>query len=161
MKPLDQIDRDETKGNCYWAALEFIKNPPGLPDGVPSPVLDDVRLIHGEILKNEKLVRHAWIEVGENVYDYSNKMRLIRRKETYYPISKSRPFNRREADAILMHFFLREGKYPIGYWGMFTDEQVSEYLSSYVESEGPFAKNVQFCDLTDISDHEMTLFPNH
>ncbi len=65
MKPLDQTDRDWTKGNCYWVALEFLKDSETLTRLGKLPESARVSLVHGEIVIGGNTFRHAWIEVGQ------------------------------------------------------------------------------------------------
>lgn len=70
----------KTRGDCYQASGHLI--------------MDDSNflLCHGNVLGRGKIkgkrIGHAWCEVGDVIFDFSNGKQKILRKETYYKIGK-------------------------------------------------------------------------
>ncbi len=145
--PLDEMNRDWTKGNCYFIALEFIKDSDELAAKGAfgnSPV---IQLVHGLVRQVpgdslSQTIRHAWIEVNhEHVIDASNggieKMSVF----DYHRMRGSqvkRRFSRTEADAII-------SSGPDGlYWGDYSDEQVSICMTNYSSASSAFSNGLVF-----------------
>ena len=67
------------KGDCYAAAgqlaLEFIRGK-----------FPKAELVHGVVLNSSDYMPmgHAWVEVGNKVYDYSNGRKIVESKSNYY-----------------------------------------------------------------------------
>ena len=73
------------KGDCYVAngrlALDTLR---GL--GPLKRYKDKVTLVHGVVLNNKDYepMGHAWVEVGNTIYDYSNGQKIKKSKLFYY-----------------------------------------------------------------------------
>lgn len=69
-------------GDCYeWAASFMVKLPEAARDGF--------RLCHGVVTGNAPPVvgvrfGHAWVEVGDTVFDFANGKQTVTRRERYY-----------------------------------------------------------------------------
>lgn len=80
------MDTQESKlGDCFEAALElFLKFSSDLPNGP--------KLVHGRVRGQGELCGvtfgHAWVEIGDVVFDYSNGGQLQMRKTQYYALGK-------------------------------------------------------------------------
>lgn len=82
---IDTLSCNEPEGNCYEAALElFLRFNTDLPTGP--------KLVHGRVHGQGRLkgisFGHAWVEVGDVVFDYSNGGKLIMRRDHYYQMGK-------------------------------------------------------------------------
>jgi hypothetical protein len=69
-------------GDCFEVAGKFILENPGLP----------ATLVHAMVTGQGKIsgirFSHAWVEIGDVVFDYSNGRRIVVRKEQYYKLGK-------------------------------------------------------------------------
>lgn len=82
---LDAQHELEAVGDCFEAALElFLNFHTDLPTGP--------QLVHGRVHGQGKLkgisFGHAWVEIGDIVFDYSNGGKLVMRKDDYYRLGK-------------------------------------------------------------------------
>lgn len=145
--PLDEVNRDWTKGNCYFIALEFMKDSNGLAEEGAFGGSAKVNLVHGLIRQIEsdqtsKMIRHAWVEINdEKVIDGSNGNSGWDELADYYSrkeAKKIRSFSRVEADAIV------STQEQIGYWGDYTDELVMACVAKYDPSNSYFSQEAVF-----------------
>ncbi|CAA6677370.1 MULTISPECIES: hypothetical protein [unclassified Lentimonas] len=153
--PLDQINRDWTKGNCYMAALEYIKKSP-TEDRIDKP---PVRLVHGVT----SFGQHAWIESGERVWDNANNNGIdctIEEYREHYKAMPQRRFTRKEADAILVKFEQPSGLFSATNWSQITDEEVQSCLDRYDPETSPFARDVWFSNPKDPKNRENLIIPS-
>lgn len=144
--PLDQINRDWTKGNCYYASLEFLKR--SINDLVEG-AQEHIRLVHGTIGEGSSSTPHAWIEVGSDLWDNSNNQKIDCPVAEYYQKNKAvciRKFSRKETDAILTTKEQADGSIEPLNWHQMTDKEVESYLKVYDPDTSPFARNVWFSD---------------
>lgn len=69
-------------GDCYVVAAQTAQECP----------LPEMLIVHGEIVSGALLghivIGHAWNEVGDVVFDYSNGNKVATRKEKYYAVHK-------------------------------------------------------------------------
>jgi len=154
MPPLDQENRDWTKGNCFYVTLEFMKDLEELRAIESIPKDSCVSLVHGLLRASEKCIRHAWIEIDSNVFDHSNNQAIRACSEDYYRDNDAvscRRFSREEADALLGYLQDQDGSLPVGYWGNLTDEDVAFTMKRYHKESGAFASGVCFSDPSDLS----------
>jgi hypothetical protein len=152
MPPLDQENRDWSKGNCFYVTLEFMKDSESLRAMGSIPKDSCVNLVHGLLSASEKRIKHAWIEIDSNVCDHSNNQTIRASAEVYYRDNDAVPcrrFSRKEADALLSHLQDQEGSLPIRYWGNLSDEDVACAMEHYNEAFGVFASGVCFSDPSD------------
>lgn len=77
----------EGTGDCYLSAAHSLMDFSGEVAAVVEPVLVHADVISGDQLGN-RIIGHAWIEVGDVVFDFSNGRRVVSRKEKYYAIVK-------------------------------------------------------------------------
>jgi hypothetical protein len=71
-------------GNCYPVACWLLIDPFG---DIPSNAI----LVHGEpTLQRAPFNKfgHAWVEIGDSVFDFSNGRNIVIRKEVYYQLGK-------------------------------------------------------------------------
>jgi hypothetical protein len=70
-------------GDCFEAAGNLVIELP-----------DEAILVHGTVSGQGPLkgmrIKHAWCELGDVVFDYSNGKQIVMRKEQYYRIGKIR-----------------------------------------------------------------------
>lgn len=81
-------------GNCYSISLELI-----------GTKKNSAKLVHGHIYstKLNKMIRHAWIEEENKVYDFSGGKRTILPIKDYYHYGKATPVNTyTKEEALLM-----------------------------------------------------------
>jgi hypothetical protein len=158
-KPLDQVKRDWSKGNCYYIALEIIKDFPGLVAEGQFADGTQAHLVHGTV----RGVKHAWIELSTGeVVDQANNSRIRRPKQEYYDEFSAIPqrrFSREEADAILASIERPEG-FDLS-WHEIEDEKVAEALAKYEAASAPFARGVIFTDPSDPSNLNNLKLPPH
>lgn len=71
--------RDEKPGNCYKVSLQLL-----------GTKKNSCKLIHGLVFstKLKRMIRHAWLEDGEKVFDFSEGKRAIVPREKYYHFGK-------------------------------------------------------------------------
>lgn len=94
----------EELGNCYQVAGNMILN-----DGIPGLVL-----CHGYPFSPSKgrRIRHAWCELGDVVFDFSNEKEVVTRKEIYYEIGKlNERFISRYSEKEAKELMLETGHY--------------------------------------------------
>lgn len=154
-RPLDQQNRDWTKGNCYYAALEFMKDFPKLVEGGYLKAKTDAFLVHGTIGKEK--VNHAWVEFSDKVFDNSNNQSICCPKAKYYEHNAAvalREFSRVEADAILQCIQGEDGSFDSMNWSQYTDDQVARCLNRYDPATSPFTNDVSFSDPTDSANRD-------
>ena len=154
MPPLDQENRDWTKGNCFYVTLEFMKDSEELRAFGSIPKDSCVSLVHGLLSASEKCIKHAWIEIDSNVCDHSNNQAIRASAEDYYRDNDAVPcrrFSREETDALLGYLQDQEGSLPVGYWGNLSDEDVTCAMGRYHKASGVFASGVCFSDPSDPS----------
>lgn len=152
MKPLDQQNRDWSKGNCFYVTLEFLKESELLRNEGLINKDAAVYLVHGLIGANGIRLRHAWIEIDDLVLDFSNNQEIRVTTEEYYNANNAcieKRFTRLEADALLGHLSAENGSLPICYWGEISDHTVSQAVQSYQESSAVFASDICFSDPLD------------
>jgi hypothetical protein len=152
MKPFDQINRDWSKGNCFYVSLEFMKDSERLRACGSIPDVATVRLVHGLLDAGGQSVKHAWIEIDDLVLDHSNNNAIKSKLEDYYSNSRALPrrrFSRDEADALLGTLQPQGAPLPIGYWGDLTDDDVASAMAGYQEASGIFASGACFSDPSD------------
>ena len=152
--PLDQINRDWTKGNCYYASLEFMKR--SIHDLIEE-AQEHIRLVHGTIGEGPSLTKHAWIEDGSDLLDNSNNQGIDCPVEEYYQKNNAiciRKFSRKETDAILTTKEQADGSIEPLNWHQMTDSEVQTALDNYDPETSPFARNVWFSDPTDPNNKE-------
>lgn len=80
---------DAANGDCYESAARFML-------GLPSAARDGFRLCHGVVTGNGEPVigvrfGHAWVEVGDTVFDFSNGQETMTRRERYYDAASIDP----------------------------------------------------------------------
>ena len=152
MEPLDQHNRDWSKGNCFYVTLELIKDSDELRD---AGVIDEnttVNLVHGILDAEGQCIRHAWIEIDDVAIDISNGQEIKVPAEDYVRDNKAqiaRRFSRTEADALLGSLPSEDGVLPIGYWGDLKDDDVAVAMEDYDKRSGVFASKVWFSDPLD------------
>lgn len=143
----DEQDRDYSKGNCYYIALEFMKDSDGLKRDGALLANDKVELVHGLVRQIEheptsKMIRHAWVEISnEKVIDASNGNHDTALAADYYTRKEAiavRRFSRQEADAIVSI------QQKIGYWGEYTDADVAQCVANYDPSSSCFSQGTVF-----------------
>jgi hypothetical protein len=152
MTPLDQIDRDWTLGNCYYITLEFLKDSKQLQQDGSIPTAATIRLVHGLLDSENRKVKHAWIEVDNDVIDHSNNQSIRAINTDYYTDNTAQAikrFTREQADALLSHLRAKDGGLPISYWGDFTDEKIQKALSEFRPENSVFESGVSFSDPND------------
>jgi hypothetical protein len=157
MKPLDQTNRDWSKGNCFYVTLEFIKDSENLRAAGHISKSATVYLVHGLLDSANSKVKHAWVEIDDVAIDHSNNQSIRIPVEIYYSKNSalpSRRFSRAEADALLCALSGKNGNLPIGYWGDLSDEVVKNAMENYQESQGAFASDVCFSDPSDSANHK-------
>jgi|GEM_PF-3555951 len=152
MTPLDQTGRDWTRGNCFYITLEFLKDSKQLQRaGTISPTAT-IRLVHG-LLDSENLkVKHAWIEIDNEVIDHSNNQSIRAISTDYYTDNKAQAikrFTREQSDALLSHLKAKDGGLPISYWGDVTDDKIQEAVSAFNLENSVFESDVSFSDPND------------
>ena len=155
--PLDQINRDWTKGNCYMAALEFMKDFPGLVEEGVFDAQSEAVLVHGIISLNGKKIEHAWVELGDVVLDNSNNNSLRVAKRSYTDLYSAEPvkkFSRDEADAILQAAQLPDGTFGSLNWSELSNEKIQNCVEKYDPETSPFAKNISFSIPADPANRE-------
>ena len=156
MTPLDQTNRDWSKGNCYYVTLEFIKDSELLRASGKIPKTATISLVHGLLDSRNKKVKHAWVEVDDRVLDHSNNQNINDIAKEYYSANSALPirrFTRAEADAILGALRAEDGGLPICYWGDLSVQTVLEAMKLYQEEAGVFASGVSFCNPLDPVNH--------
>jgi hypothetical protein len=154
MTPLDQVNRDWTRGNCFYVALEFLKDSEQLREEGNIPPSAKVNLVHGLLDSENRKIKHAWIEVDQKVIDHSNNQKIVANKAEYYKDNKAkaiRAFSRKEADALLSYLKSKDGGLPIAYWGDVTNEQIQAAIGAHTPELSVFASNVVFSDPNDPS----------
>jgi hypothetical protein len=152
MEPLDQHDRDWSKGNCFYVTLEFMKESDELRDVGVIDKDASVCLVHGILDAEGQCIRHAWIEIDHVAYDLSNGQEIKVPAEDYVRANNAqitRRFSRKEADALLGALPSKNGELPIGYWGDLKDDDVTIALGDYNERSGVFASKVWFSNPVD------------
>lgn len=161
MEPLDQTNRNWREGNCYYVALEFIKDSEELRSKGAIPKNASVHLVHGLLDSQRTRLKHAWIEIDDRVIDHSNYQSINEVGSEYYTANSALPvrrFTRAEADALLGTLKAKDGGLPIGYWGDLPDETVDGAMSNYQESNGVFVSGVRFSDPTDSANQANLIF---
>jgi hypothetical protein len=157
MTPLDQENRDWSKGNCFYVTLEFINDSEALRTMGGINADSTVCLVHGLLDSSNKRVKHAWIEIDDRVLDHSNNQAINASAEDYYRDNSAlvvRRFTRAETDALLTALKTQDSPMPIGYWGDLSDYQVSAALIGYQESNGVFSSGVCFSDPADAANSD-------
>jgi hypothetical protein len=152
MKPIDQHDRDWSKGNCFYVTLELIKDSDELRDAGVIDRNASVSLVHGILDAEGQRVRHAWIEIDNFAVDFSNGQEINVPAEDYVRDNNAqitRRFSRAEADALLGSLSSKDGDLPIGYWGDLSDNDVAAAIEDYDKRSGVFASKVWFSDPLD------------
>lgn len=138
MPTLDQENRDWTKGNCFYVTLEFMKDSEELRAIGSIPKDSCISLVHGLLSASEKCIKHAWIEIDNNVCDHSNNQAIRASVEDYYRDNDAVPcrrFSREETDALLGYLQDQEGSLTVGYWGNLSDEDAELILyCAFMES---------------------------
>jgi hypothetical protein len=155
--PLDQVNRDPSKGNCYYITLEFIKDYPDLVEAGAFDKNVTARLVHGLLQKSGARIKHAWIEIGDNVYDMSNGQKINVPKNDYYDANDAVPvrsFTREDADALLTSYQQQNGVVGVGYWGDLTDDDIRMAMANYDRTSGVFASGVVFSDPGDAGNRD-------
>jgi hypothetical protein len=149
--PLDQKNPEPGKGNCYLAALEFIKRT--ALEGYKNSNINKlgIRLIHGIIDQDNNRVKHAWVEIDELFIDLSNKKtdiiiidNLINK---YNKIEAAKVFTTEEANKIATykHYHNPNSSY---YWGDLKEEEVKSINKENFEvSKSLFNNRFKFSDL--------------
>ncbi len=87
------------RGNCYTIAGYYI-----IDNNVPEMLLCH-GIVAGQGPLEGKQIGHAWIEVGDVVFDYSNGNRVVTRKERYYEIGKItrvKRYSKKEAARMML-----------------------------------------------------------
>ena len=83
----------------------------------------ELRLCHGTAVGQGELkglpVDHAWVEMGDVVFDYSNGLSVVMRKERYYEIGqiKEKEVRRYSQEETLKMMFVS------GHYGPWEDEE--------------------------------------
>lgn len=150
-RPLDQRNRDWSKGNCYYIALEFLKAFPSLVESGLIESKSQPFLVHGKVGK-DVTINHAWVEYGDMVMDHSNNQKIHCPTSEYYDANNAKParkFSRDEADAILQSNEEADGSFGNMNWSEYTDEEVRKCLSKYNPANSPFANDTIFSDPND------------
>jgi hypothetical protein len=161
MTPIDQTDRDWSRGNCFYVTLEFIKDSEQLRAAGYVPKNSRIYLVHGLLDSERKKVRHAWVEIDDQVLDHSNNQKINDVAKEYYSANSALPvrrFNRAEADALLVALKGKDGELPICYWGDLSDRAVLDAMKGYREAEGIFASDVVISDPSDPANHNNLIF---
>lgn len=152
MKPLDQTNRDWTRGNCFYVTLEFLKDSEQLRSAGAISSSAAIYLVHGLLDSDNLNIKHAWIEIDDEVLDHSNKQCINAPKDDYYTENNAmhvKRFTREQADALLSHLKAKNNELPIFYWGEVTDEEIQKAASTYIPENGTFASGVIFSDPND------------
>ena len=158
--PLDQHNRDWSKGNCYYTSLEFLKRS---TRDLIQEAQEHIRLVHETIGEGPSLTKHAWIEVGSDLLDNSNNQGIDCPVEEYYQKNNAiciRKFTREETDAILTAKEQEDRSIEPLTWHHMTDEEVQACLDKYDPSTSPFTRNVWFSDPEDPKNWDNLIFPN-
>lgn len=74
------------EGDCYDTALHLLIT-------MPAQVRDTARLVHARVTGNGpntlgQRYGHAWVEMGDTVFDFSNGNQYVGRRERYYRAGK-------------------------------------------------------------------------
>ena len=158
--PLDHVERDWTKGNCYFAALEFLKDSPSLVGKFPLlPQGAVVQLAHGRLhLPAREPLEHAWVEINDSVVlDNANNRSWRGTKDEYYQLHGvvvARRFTRELADAILSYRRNDDGELMIAYWGDLSDAYIHKCLEAYNPADSVFSAGTVFSDPNDTSNRD-------
>lgn len=141
-KPLDQINRDWTKGNCFYVTLQFMKDSDNLKLLGKLPKDADIKLVHGLLDYKNNKIQHAWILINGEVWDISNGQEITCSSQKYLKDNKAkafRHFSRQQADALLAFLPRVDGHLPIGYWADIPENDIADMLSKFDASKSVFA----------------------
>ena len=152
-KPLDQVNRNWSKGNCFYITLQLMKDSEELKILGQLPKDADVILVHGHLDYENKKIQHAWILINGEVWDFSNGQTIICSSQKYLKDNKARAFRhftRQEADALLASLPRVDGELPIGYWADVPENDIVDMMSKYDISKSVFADDsIDFSDPSD------------
>jgi hypothetical protein len=138
MMKLNTVNKTDSLGDCYVATLVFIKDIKYINNLGLIPINLDTYLVHGIVSINNVDHKHAWVEIGEEVLELSNKQRIKIPKEQYYINHSARPkrkFTREEVNAYLT-MQNKKGFIHLGYWGDVSDAEILESLSQMKNCDG-------------------------
>lgn len=155
--PLDQVDRDWKFGNCYHAALQFLKESEDMRSVGLISTNAQIYLVHGILDPNDANIPHAWIEIDDRVLDNSNNDGINLTKIEYIKKRSAvvvKRFTREEADALLGSLRAEGDGLPIADWSHLSDSIIQSALKSYDKANGVFAKDICFSNPTDTANNE-------
>lgn len=158
-KPLDQIDRDWGKGNCYYTTLQIMKDCDELIDKIDD--INSVELVHGLITVNKQEIEHAWIEINSAIV-WETSVGLDERPsiQKYYQDMNANPlrkFTQNEVDALISCTLSASGSPQIVFWGRLKEQFISDKVKQLQKntSLSLFNSDIIFSDLNDPNNKEM------